>query len=162
RNVEFSSEEAMKRAKISNDMQGFFVYRENRMINYGNWMGMYIKEPHLSLLRVEFSFDYLLDNAFHVDIKKSSIALDGNLFDNIKNEFLPAPRRAANERYRTGQKEKVKTAVKDAHDSSNKGIGYREKDVINSTIEIKDKDKNEVEITNEKGKVTIKLPIVAA
>ena len=40
-------------------MQGFYVYRENRLIHYGDWLGLFINEPHGSLLRVEFSFDHI-------------------------------------------------------------------------------------------------------
>lgn len=157
---EFSSEEAKKRAKLSNNMQGFYVYRENRLINYGNWMGMYTNEPHGTLLRVEFSFDYRLDDAFHVDIKKSRISLNGDLYDWFKNEFLPGPRRAADERARTGKRENIKKVSKDAHDVSNKGISYREKELKMSNAEIKNLEKNDVEITNKKGKVKIKLAIM--
>ncbi|MGD6780178.1 ATP-binding protein [Sutcliffiella horikoshii] len=160
RKEEFSSDEARKRAKLSNDLQGFYVYRENRLIHYGNWMGMYTNEPHSTLLRVEFSFEYLMDEAFNVDIKKSRIALNSDLYNWLKDQFLPAPRRAADERYRKGQKKNVKKATKGAHDSSNKGISNREKELTMSEVEVKDKEKNEVEITNNKGKVKIKLPIL--
>src|SRR5688572_8311913 len=54
RREEFSTEQAANEANISNDLQGFYVYRENRLIHYADWMGMYIQEPHFSLLRVEF------------------------------------------------------------------------------------------------------------
>lgn len=160
RGPEFSSEEAKKRAKLSNDMQGFYVYRENRLINYGNWMGMFTNEPHGTLLRVEFSFDHLLDDAFHVDIKKSRISLDGELFNWLRTVFLPGPRRAADERARLGKRENIQKASKDAHDVSNKSISYREKELKMSNSEVKNKEKNDVEITNRKGKVTIKIPIL--
>ena len=69
RKEEFSSEEAAKQAKLGNEMQGIYIYRENRLIHFADWLGMYQKEPHGSLLRVEFSFGHLLDEAFRVDIK---------------------------------------------------------------------------------------------
>ncbi|OHX50690.1 ATP-binding protein [Cytobacillus oceanisediminis] len=160
RKEEFSSEEARKKAKLSNNLQGFYVYRENRLIHYGNWMGMYSNEPHSTLLRVEFSFDYLMDEAFNVDIKKSKISLNSDLYNWLKDQFLPAPRRAADERYRKGQKKSVKKVTKGAHDSSNKGIGSRQKELTMSEVEVKNKEKNEVEITNNKGKIRIKLPVL--
>ncbi|WP_226528181.1 ATP-binding protein [Metabacillus niabensis] len=160
RKEEFSTEEAKKKAKLSNDLQGFFVYRENRLIHFGNWLGMYTNEPHGTLLRVEFSFEYLLDEAFNVDIKKSRIALNSELYNWLKEQFLPAPRRAADERYRKGQKKNVKKASKGAHDTSNKGIGNRENELKISDLEVKDKANNDVEVTNKKGKVRIKLPIL--
>ncbi|WP_088034865.1 ATP-binding protein [Evansella clarkii] len=160
RKEEFSSEEAHKQAKLSNDLQGFYVYRENRLIHFGNWLGMNSSEPHYTLLRVEFSFEYLLDEAFNVDIKKSRISLNSELYNYLKEQFLPAPRRAANERYRKGQKKSVKKASKGAHETSNKGIGSREKELQMSNLIVKNKGENDVEVTNKKGKVRIKLPIL--
>ncbi|PGZ77308.1 ATP-binding protein [Priestia megaterium] len=160
RKEEFSSDEARKKAKLSNDLQGFYVYRENRLIHFGNWMGMYTNEPHSTLLRVEFSFEYLMDEAFNVDIKKSRIALNNELYNWLKEQFLPAPRRAANERYRKGQKKNVKKVSKGAHETSNVGIGNREKELKISNVEVKNKGNNDVEVTNKKGKVRIKLPIL--
>lgn len=64
------------------------------MIHSGDWFGFLKKEPHYSLLRVDFSFDYTLDELFSVDIKKSRILLIGELANYIMN-FLGAPRREA-------------------------------------------------------------------
>ena len=64
-----------KRARITNDRQGIYIYREQRLIHDADWLGMFQKEPHFSLIRVEFSFDHRLDDAFYVDIKKSRILL---------------------------------------------------------------------------------------
>ena len=94
RREEFSSVEAANLAKISNDYQGFYIYRENRLIHYADWLGMFSKEPHGTLLRVEFSFDHQLDNAFQIDIKKSQITLNSALYDLLKDQFLPAPHAA--------------------------------------------------------------------
>lgn len=55
RRENFSTSKSRDEAKISNDMQGFYVYRENRLIHSGDWLGMFTREPHFSLLRVEFS-----------------------------------------------------------------------------------------------------------
>ena len=71
RKTEWSSDEARSVGRATNANQGIYVYRENRLIHPADWLGMYSKEPHFTLLRVEFSFDHELDQAFHVDIKKS-------------------------------------------------------------------------------------------
>ena len=118
----FSTAQARDEARVSNDMQGFYIYRENRLIHYGDWLGMYTREPHGSLLRVDFSFDHTLDDVFNVDIKKSRILLNEDIFDYLYNQVLPAPRRAADERYRTGVKKQVETKAYDAHEASNKNI----------------------------------------
>jgi hypothetical protein len=147
----FSSPEALKNAHLSNDYQGFYVYRENRLIHFGDWIGMFSNEPHGSLLRVEFSFDHTLDDAFNVDIKKSRILLNDDLFKHIKDNIMPAPKRAAEERYRKGNSKLVGKKGKDAHASSNQNIDEKAADVESSKIEITNADKNEVKLTNQYG-----------
>jgi hypothetical protein len=162
RREEFASEDAAKRARITNERQGIYIYRENRLIHDADWLGMYQKEPHISLLRVEFSFDHRLDEAFHVDIKKSRILLNETLFDWLRDEFLPAPRRAAEQRYRKGQKKKVTDATKNAHDSSNANIANKEDDLDTAKISIINRQTGEVEVTNKEGKVRLRLKILTA
>lgn len=64
------------------------------MIHSGDWFSLLKKEPHYSLLRVDFSFDYTLDELLSIDIKKSRILLIGELASFIM-KFLGAPRREA-------------------------------------------------------------------
>lgn len=151
RRDEFSSRMAGERARVINDMQGFYVYRENRLIHWGDWMGMFSKEPHGTLLRVELSFDHKLDEAFHVDIKKSRILLNEEIFNYIKDSVMPAPRRAADERYRKGTKKKVENAADTAHDASNRSIDEKARSVENSKVEVTDEEGGEVQITNSNG-----------
>lgn len=151
RRDEFSTREAGDAARVSNDMQGFYIYREQRLIHYGDWMGMFSKEPHGTLLRVELSFDHKLDNAFHVDIKKSRILLNEEIFSYIKDSVMPAPRRAADERYRKGTKKKVEEASNTAHDASNRNIEEKAKTIENSKIEVVNESTGEVQVTNSNG-----------
>jgi len=159
RREDFENKEIAKKARITTDKQGIYVYRENRLIHHGGWLGMFVKDPHDSLLRVEFSFDSTLDDAFHVDIKKSRIILDNELYNWLKDQFLPAPRRASDQRYRKGINKQVATISKGAHSSSNNSIAERENELQMANIQVTDRDKGEVEITNKKGKVRIKIAI---
>src|SRR5690606_20928780 len=137
--------------------------RENRLIYGREWLGIYQKEPHGSLLGVEFSFDHRLDEAFHVDIKKSQISLNEDLYNWLAKEFLPAPRRAADERYRQGQKKKAqKKAAGGAHDSSNRNIGNRQGGVDQAQVKVLDEGTGEVEVTNNTGQVRLKLRLSKA
>lgn len=156
----FSTSQARDEARISNDMQGFYIYRENRLIHYGDWLGMYTREPHGSLLRVEFSFDYTLDDVFNVDIKKSRILLNEDIFDYLKNQVLPAPRRAADERYRTGVKKQVAAKSYDAHEASNKNIDEKATGVEESRVTVTGKD--QVKLENRNGTFTHKITIRSA
>jgi hypothetical protein len=161
RKEEFTTEDAAKSARISNNNQGIYIYRENRLIHGPDWLRMFTKEPHFSLLRVEFSFDHRLDEAFQIDIKKSQILLNEALYDHVV-DFLTPPRRAAEEGYRKGTKAKTAAAAKSAHDSSNRNISSKEGQVSKPEITSVDADKNEAEIVNKQGTVRLKLKISTA
>ena len=131
---DYSSIDAEKDARVSNDFQGIYVYRENRLIHSGDWFGFLKKEPHFSLLRVEFSFDYRLDELLSVDIKKSRILLIGELADHIV-KFLGAPRREAEKRYRDPETENIHKGSGGAHGHANGNIDQKAPKVENSQIE---------------------------
>jgi len=162
RREEFPSIAVADEARLSTKSQGVYVYRENRQIHAGDWMGMFSIEPHLNLLRVEFSFDHKLDDAFQVDIKKSRILLRDELFNFVRDQFLTAPRRAAEDRYRQGQKKKAKEKATGAHDASNKAISAKEKDLQTAEVTPIPGSNNEAEISNKSGRFRIKIPITTA
>lgn len=161
RKEEFSTEDAAKAARVSNANQGIYIYRENRLIHGPDWLKMFSKEPHFSLLRVEFSFDHLLDDAFQIDIKKSQIILNEALYDHIL-DFLTPPRRAAEEVYRKGRKAKTSEVAKTAHDSSNRNISSKEGQVSKPAIQGIDAATNEAQLINTQGPVRLKLKITSA
>jgi hypothetical protein len=161
RKEEFGTEKAAKAARISNSAQGIYVYRENRLIHGPDWLKMFSKEPHISLLRVEFSFDHTLDEAFQIDIKKSQIILNEALYDHVL-DFLTPPRRAAEDVYRRGTKAKTTEVSKTAHDSSNRNISSKEGEISTPAIKSVDQKTGEAQITNNKGAVLLKLAIVTA
>ena len=162
RREEFGSPQAAKDARLENKNQGIYVYRENRLIHSADWLGMFSKEPHFSLLRIEFSFDHQLDDAFNVDIKKSRILLNGDLYNYVMTKFLPAPRRAAEERYRKGEKKKAQDKAQNAHASSNAAIAAKEADLSLANVTVTNAGKGEVEIKNKQGTFRIKMPVGTA
>lgn len=159
RREHFSTPEAAKDARLTNNMQGIYIYRENRLIHPADWLGMFTKEPHLSLLRIEFSFNHESDEAFQVDIKKSRILLNEELYNWVLNEFLPAPRNAANERYRKGQRKKVGEEAKDAHEGSNRSISGKEQDLRKAEVTVIDSESGDVDVKNKSGTVRLKLKV---
>jgi len=161
RKEEFSTEDAAKAALISNANQGIYIYRENRLIHGPDWLQMFSKEPHLSLLRIEFSFDHRLDEAFQIDIKKSQILLNEGLYDHIL-DFLTPPRRAAEEVYRKGRKTKTVEVSKTAHDSSNRNISSKEGEISKPAVQSIDPATSEAELLNTQGHVRLKLKITSA
>ena len=160
RRENFSTAQAKDEARLSNDMQGFYIYRENRLIHACDWLNMFSKEPHFSLLRVEFTFDHTLDDLFNVDIKKSRILLNEDIFTYVKDQIMPAPRRAAEERYRKGTSKVIVKKARDAHESSNKNIDEKAAAVEESKVTVTGKD--EVQLENQHGTFTHKITIRSA
>jgi hypothetical protein len=162
RGEEFSSPQAAAIANLSNNLQGIYIYRENRLIHYADWLGMFSKEPHYTLSRIEFSFDHKLDDAFQIDIKKSQITLDNALYDWLRDQFLPAPRRAANDRYRQGQKKKAQEKAENAHGASNNTIGAKQGQIDGAEIIPLGNETNEAVVKNANGEFRFKLRITSA
>lgn len=158
RKEEFTDPAELKKAKIITNNQGIYVYREDRLICGPDWLGIYSKEPHQNLMRIEFSFGYELDTAFNIDIKKSKISLNAELY-NWLEEFLTPQRRAADERYRKGLQEIINDETKSAHDGSNIGISAKANLAKSSSTDSVDGGKGEVQITNKQGTFTIKMPV---
>lgn len=160
RSTEYATPEAEDNAKLGNSRQGLYIYRENRLIHEADWLGMFTKEPHGSLLRVEFSFDHNLDEAFHIDIKKSQIILNETLWGWLKDDFLTAPRREANNRYRSGQRAAAFKKAEGSHITSNRNIAAKEGEMNLAEVTVSNPDTGEVEVTNKiSGSFKLKLNI---
>lgn len=70
----FSSEQAYKKAegiKGYPAMQGFYVYRGKRLLLAGDWLGLFRKEEHYKLVRIQIDLPNSLDSDWQIDIKKS-------------------------------------------------------------------------------------------
>jgi len=70
----FSTEKAYKKAEGINGypaMQGFYVYRGKRLLLAGDWLGLFRKEEHYKLVRIQIDLPNSLDSDWQIDIKKS-------------------------------------------------------------------------------------------
>ena len=118
---EMTKDEEKNHARISNRAQGFYVYREGRLIQDGSWMDVFgANEPHTSLLRIEFDFGHELDDAFRIDVKKSRILFHPDLEEGLKDLLQPIYREAGN-RARRQNREQTNVRQID-HTSANKNI----------------------------------------
>ena len=162
RREEFPNDKLASAAMLSPDRQGIYIYRENRLIHDADWLGLYQKETHLTNLRVEFSFNHMLDDAFHLDIKKSQIILNDDLAHWLQSEFLPAPRREANRRAREGQQKAISKKGEGAHDTSNNNIRNREAAAGGAQVNVSDPNNGEAIVQNKHGKTRLKLTITSA
>lgn len=144
-------------AKISNDRQGFYILREGRVIQQGGWLGMYGREPHSSLLRVEFEFQHDLDEAFKVDVKKSRIHFDPGLEEYLRKQLQPVRREAVNRYRRTSEKQAAKNNVD--HKSSNNSIAGTPSAKKPGVTSVDPKNGTGVVANNHGASITIKVPV---
>ena len=74
----FESEEEYKEAGGPKDWrghQGFYVYRNKRLLVYGTWFGKFKKEPAYNLARIKLDMCADSDFEWDIDIKKSKATL---------------------------------------------------------------------------------------
>lgn len=66
------------------DQQGFYIYREGRLVNFGDWFGLFTKDNFSELVRIKIDFCNDGDDDWKIDIKKSSIAVPEDAKENLK------------------------------------------------------------------------------
>lgn len=157
RKEQFSSTSAERRARVTNDNQGIYIYREGRLIHGPDWLRMFSKEPHASLARIEMSFDHRLDELFNVDIKKSRILLNENIAEYLKTKVAGPVRTFAQKRYREGRGKDAHAKSADIHGSSNSIMAQYEKDIVDNTIIGSDAAKGVATIRNPFGVSEVRL-----
>ncbi|MGC8645850.1 MAG: ATP-binding protein [Thermoplasmata archaeon] len=67
-----------------NELQGFYIYRENRLIQYGGWNNMRASDEHTKFARIGLYFTAEADVALDLDVRKSSIDLPENLIEALR------------------------------------------------------------------------------
>lgn len=67
-----------------NEQQGFYIYRSDRMLLAGDWLGMFRKEEHYKLARIEINLPNSMDSDWQIDIKKSIARPPLPLHDQLK------------------------------------------------------------------------------
>lgn len=155
---EMTKEEEKAHARISDRAQGFYIYREGRLIQEGSWMGVF-KAPdyHTSLLRVEFDFGHELDDVFRIDVKKSRILFHPDLEEGL-HELLYPVYREADRLYRRQNRKQANTQDID-HSSANKNIadtGNADKPKVESVDQVS----QSAVVSNKSGqKIKLKLAV---
>lgn len=80
--------------------QGFYVYRNDRLVVAGDWLGAAgAKDEHTKLARIVVDFDAKLDLEWQIDVKKSTARPPGVVMEDLRRNAA-ATRRAAEEVYR--------------------------------------------------------------
>lgn len=156
---DMTKEEEAEYARISNRAQGFYVYREGRLIQDGGWLDVFgPPEPHTSLLRIEFDFGHLLDEAFRIDVKKSRILFHPDLEEGLRTLLRPVYREAGL-RYRRQSRAHANQDGTVDHSSANKNIAATT-NTVKPQVTGADVNTQMAEISNNRGpKIRIKAPV---
>ena len=120
-------------------LQGIYVFRENRLIHWGDWCQLCRTEFHYRLCRIELSFDASLDELFNVDFKKSRISIDTSVGEYLAREVVVPARKAAEARYRNQETQQHAYEADQLHAKSNAAIkrqavssrGYKAEKLLN-------------------------------
>jgi hypothetical protein len=95
-----------------NEQQGFYIYRNERLLLAGDWLGLFRKEEHYKLTRIQIELPNTLDAEWQIDIKKSAARPPLNFREQIKAYALKVRQQAVevyrhkgkSVRHNTGQK----------------------------------------------------------
>lgn len=83
-----------------NAQQGFYLYRNKRMLMAGDWLGLgFQKEEHYKLARIQIDLPNTLDGNWSLDIKKSKITIPVDVREDLKR-IAKITRAKASEVYR--------------------------------------------------------------
>ncbi len=154
------TEAEIQAVRFSNDNQGFYIYREDRLIIGGGWPHrLFSQDSHTNLLRVELNFDHELDDYFEIDIRKSKVNFPIKIRTTLKEALAPW-RNQAQSRYRTNKPESPVTGestsdISSSHQISSRAIQVQQ--VNTGKVEILNFDKNSsvIRIKNRFGEVEI-------
>jgi len=88
REDEFSTPAAFKAAgaKKWNQLQGFYFYRNNRLLQAGGWSWLRSVDEHTKLLRIAVDFPRGLDRSFAINITKMRARIPSEIRDRVANE----------------------------------------------------------------------------
>jgi len=105
---EFSDSGAWNRASGPNkwnNQQGLYIYRADRLIQWGGWSRLRVIDEHTKLARVSLDFTPDLDAAFGINISKAIVKLPSELKEAIQPEIKRVCS-LADDRYRKSDRPK--------------------------------------------------------
>ena len=153
----FASKTEMEYARVRKaEYQGYYIYREDRLVVFGSWLEKYSQEPHYSLCRIGIFINRDLDDVIASNVMKNKFTFkDDELFQNILEHTIPV-RKAAQTKYREGNKKVINDKSKNAHESSSKIITSKESELNDFSDATYDEASQKVTFNNHFGKFIAK------
>jgi len=87
--------------------QGFYVYRNNRLIIWGTWFGMKPRGELTKNARIRVDIPNTLDDIWSIDIKKQKASIPKRIQNQLKNTVLQAMEISVNKQTHRGRRERV-------------------------------------------------------
>lgn len=79
-----------------NDQQGFYVYRRDRLVRAGDWLGLRLSRDEASnLARISLDVPVELDSAWSIDVKKASVRPPSGVREDLLRIARETRRRSA-------------------------------------------------------------------
>ena len=108
-----------------NAQQGFYVYRNGRLLVAGDWLGLgYAREEHYKLARIRIDLPNTMDGEWDIDVKKSRARPPGAIRDRLK-VLAEKTRSRAVEVYRHRGRYAARNAPDRKHSPGCRGGGRR-------------------------------------
>ena len=87
------------------DEQGFYLYRNRRLISWGSWMRMINRSELNKLARIQIDIPSSLDSIWSLDVKKSSAKIPDKIKEQIKISLNESINRSSRTTKYPGEKE---------------------------------------------------------
>jgi hypothetical protein len=128
--------EEQSQVRYTLDNQGFYIYREGRLIWHDGWPHrMYKKESKITRLRIELDFTHELDDIFNIDFRKSRVIIPPQVRKVLKEVISPW----GNELKRKADKgSDAKASSSRSHSAATNAINKHKGETQNSEITIDD------------------------
>jgi hypothetical protein len=110
------------------ESQGFYVYRNDRLISYGSWFGLATKSELTKQTRVRVDIPNSLDHLWRLDIKKSSAVPPASFRAHLKriiDPILEKGRRVHTQRSRKASSKGDSVHVWDRIDHDQGSVSYK-------------------------------------
>ena len=113
------------------DLEGIYIYREDRLIFFGGWNELFPRGGKNRLARIRINVGNKYDNLLHLNVAKSNIKLPFELRDGVLNYCHDVRAKAVLEASRRGLKKKLangkqnNTALLEKFVSTKNGVGYK-------------------------------------
>jgi hypothetical protein len=108
--------------------QGFYIYRNNRLIIWGTWFGMKPRAELTKNARIRVDIPNSLDDIWSIDIKKQTASIPKRIKQQLKNTVIQALEISTTKQTHRGRKENVdddKDYIWERYEDRNKAFYYQ-------------------------------------